>query len=202
MRRDDSESYLHGIPFKIVTDCNSLTLAMKKKEINPRIERWVMELQNFDYVTEHRAGTRMTHVDGLSRCNWVGVISDNPFETNLMCAQNKDERIIEIRKRLEKNEDKLYESRNGVIYRKSENGDTFLFYVPSIMEKNVIFKYHDDLGHQGIAKVYDTMHRSYWFPEMRKKIAKHVKNCCKCIAFSPMSGKVEGMVNAFLRETL
>lgn len=50
--------YLRGIKFKIVTDCNSLTMALKKRDINPRIERWVMELQEHDYVAEHREGKK------------------------------------------------------------------------------------------------------------------------------------------------
>lgn len=29
--------YLHGIKFKIVTDCNALTLTLNRKELNPRI---------------------------------------------------------------------------------------------------------------------------------------------------------------------
>lgn len=34
--------YLHGLQFKIITDCNSLALALKKNEINTRISRWVL----------------------------------------------------------------------------------------------------------------------------------------------------------------
>lgn len=33
--------YLTGIAFTIVSDCNSLVLTFKKKEVNPRIARWV-----------------------------------------------------------------------------------------------------------------------------------------------------------------
>ena len=88
--------HLHGIEFKIITDCNALTLALKKKDINTRICRWVMELQSFDYTTEHREGRKMTHVGGLSRCNMIGIVNDNSFETNLVVAQNKASRIIEI----------------------------------------------------------------------------------------------------------
>jgi len=59
--------YLSGIKFKIVTDCNALTLAFKKKEISPRINRWILELLEYDYVAEHRPGVKMNHVDALSR---------------------------------------------------------------------------------------------------------------------------------------
>ena len=32
-------AYLEGIPFRIITDCNSLTITLSKKQINPRIAR-------------------------------------------------------------------------------------------------------------------------------------------------------------------
>lgn len=184
--------YFHGQTFKIVTDCNSLALALRKHEINPRIARWVLELQNYDYTTEHREGKRMTHVDGLSRINSICVVEDNSFESNLVTAQLQDESIVEIRGRLEKSGDKFFKMRNGIVYRKAR--DNLLFYVPRAMEKSVIFKYHDDLGHIGAEKMCDTISKSYWFPGMRMKSAEHVKNCCKCIAFIPSSGRGEGLL--------
>lgn len=186
--------YLHGQTFKIVTDCNSLALALKKHEINPRIARWVLELQNYDYSTEHREGKRMTHVDGLSRISSVYVVEDNSFESNLVLAQLQDEQIVGIRDKLEKSEDKFFEMRNGVVYRKA--GENLLFYVPSSMERSITFKYHDELGHIGTEKTCDTVSKNYWFPGMRKKILEHIRNCCKCIAFTPSSGKVEGLVHS------
>ncbi|KAK9739166.1 RNase H-like domain found in reverse transcriptase [Popillia japonica] len=81
-------TYLHGISFKIITDCNSLNLAMEKKDINPRIMRWSLVLQNYNYEKkdinprimrwslvlqnynyslEHKRGNLMQHVDALSR---------------------------------------------------------------------------------------------------------------------------------------
>ncbi|GFT81863.1 retrovirus-related Pol polyprotein from transposon 17.6 [Trichonephila clavipes] len=38
-----------------------------KKELITRIARWALQLEEFDYEIEHRAGSRMKHVDGLSR---------------------------------------------------------------------------------------------------------------------------------------
>lgn len=64
------------------------------------------------------------------------------------------------------------------------------FFVPIIVEKNIISKYHDELGHQGANKVYDSVQQNYWFPKMKTKITEHIANCCKCIAFSPTSGKI------------
>ncbi|GFW02723.1 retrovirus-related Pol polyprotein from transposon 17.6 [Trichonephila clavipes] len=39
----------------------------KKKDLITRIARWALQLEEFDYEIEHRAGSRMKHVDALSR---------------------------------------------------------------------------------------------------------------------------------------
>lgn len=90
-------AYLYGKTFKIITDCNSLTLTLNKKELNPRIARWALELQNFDYIVEHREGRCMQHVDALSRSLDVMIVDTNTFEENLIIAQNKDLKIIKIK---------------------------------------------------------------------------------------------------------
>ncbi|GFW61070.1 transposon Tf2-6 polyprotein [Trichonephila clavipes] len=40
---------------------------MQKKELITRIARWALQLEEFDYEIEHRAGSRIKHVDALSR---------------------------------------------------------------------------------------------------------------------------------------
>lgn len=69
--------YLMEIPFVIRTDCSSLTLTLNKKETNPRIARWALELENYDYQIEHRSGINMGHVDALSRCHDAGTADEN-----------------------------------------------------------------------------------------------------------------------------
>lgn len=136
----------------------------------------------------------MTHVDGLSRCDFIAVIEDNTFEANLMLAQNFDIEIKILKSELEKGESKFFEMRNSVVYRKQ--GDKLLFYVPSEMEKSVLFKYHDELGHMGVEKVHDIVSKTYWFPKLRKKIADHIQTCSKCIAYNPSRGKTEGKITS------
>lgn len=69
--------YVEGIPFKIVTDCNSLTMTLAKKQVNPRIARWALELENYNYTIQHRSGVSMGHVDALSRCHADGPADEN-----------------------------------------------------------------------------------------------------------------------------
>ena len=185
--------YLQGIPFKIVTDCNALVMTLNKKDINPRIARWALELQNFDYNTEHRPGKRMAHVDALSRINSILVVEDNTLEFNLTVCQAQDDKIKELRSRLEKEQDGLYEMRNGLVYRKK--GNKLMFYVPRTMEQELLHRYHNEFGHFGADKTYAILQESYWFPEMKTKIRAHIQNCLKCISFSKPSGRIEGFVH-------
>lgn len=174
--------YLQGIRFKIVTDCQALAQTLNKKETSPRISRWVLELQEFDYILEHRAGIRMMHVDALSRTTNIFVLEDNSLDRNLALSQSGDNNIVKLRKELEHKNDRWYEMRDGLIYRKMR--DRLLFYVPSSMEANVMRKYHDELGHVRLNKAIENIQRSYWFPQLRSKVDNHIKTCLKCIAFS------------------
>lgn len=51
--------YLERISFNIVTDCSAVTQTLEKKDINNRIAKWSLQLQNFDYCIVHRPGIRM-----------------------------------------------------------------------------------------------------------------------------------------------
>ena len=186
--------YLSGIKFKILTDCDSFRLALSKQEINPRIARWALFIQNFDYEIQHRPGKRMTHVDALSRCHAILVDEANTFEQTLSLCQNRDEDILKIRAELEKRDLPYYELYNGLVYRK-DRSKKLLFYVPSVMEANVIRANHDSLGHLGLDKVVGNISKLYWFPRMREKVKEYISNCLKCIEFSPLSGKGEGYLN-------
>ncbi|KAK9728530.1 RNase H-like domain found in reverse transcriptase [Popillia japonica] len=78
--------YLHGIPFKILTDCDSLRMTLNKKDVVPRIMRWVLYLENFNYKLEHRPNNKMVHVDALSRAHLM-IIEDNTLEQVLGIKQ-------------------------------------------------------------------------------------------------------------------
>ncbi|XP_018377468.1 PREDICTED: LOW QUALITY PROTEIN: uncharacterized protein K02A2.6-like [Trachymyrmex cornetzi] len=193
--------YLAGSKFKIVTDCDSFRLTLNKKDVNPRISRWALFLQNYDYNIVHRPGKRMSHVDALSRCHSILVLEGSTFERTLSICQDRDKEILKIRDKLEKNDVKHYELRDGLVYRKDKN-KKLLFYVPQSMESNVIRTCHDDIGHVGIDKVVENVAKVYWFPNMREKVKHHIENCLRCIEFSPPSGKAEGFLHGIPKESL
>lgn len=188
--------YLAGKKFKLITDCDSFRLTLARKDINPRIARWALFLQNYDFEIVHRPASRMNHVDALSRAHNILVLEANTFEQTLSIKQSTDPTIKEIRNSLEIKEDKFFELKDGLVYRKVPNKNALLFYVPESMEANVLKTSHDDLGHIGIDKCHEYISRTYWFPKMRDKIKKYISECLKCLAFSPDSGKKEGFLHS------
>ncbi|GFX03516.1 retrovirus-related Pol polyprotein from transposon 17.6 [Trichonephila clavipes] len=61
--------YKYGRKTELHTDAckQGISEDYAKKELITRIARWALQLEEFDYEIEHRAGSRMKHVDALSR---------------------------------------------------------------------------------------------------------------------------------------
>ncbi|GBN83663.1 Retrovirus-related Pol polyprotein from transposon 297, partial [Araneus ventricosus] len=110
--------YLLGIPFKIVTDCSALEKTMQKKDLVTRVARWALLLEEFDYVIEHRSGTRMTHVDALSRfpINIFCISFDNILP-RLKSSQDSDNEVKAIKELLRISAYEDYCDRNGILYK-------------------------------------------------------------------------------------
>lgn len=180
--------YLYGIKFTVITDCNALVYAVNKANLNPRIARWTLILQNYDFKVEHRPGKRMTHVDALSR--QVFFLEILPLERELEFKQLQDTRIKEIADSLEYNNNNKFQLIDGLVYRKGE--DRARFVIPDAMIHNILRIYHDDRSHCGFEKTYQGVHGSYWFPAMRKKIRDHIDNCITCLYANSSTNRLEG----------
>jgi len=61
--------YLLSIHFTVVTDCQSLAYLNIHKTVKPQIAGWFEILQEFDFDVKFRPGSRMAHVDALSRAD-------------------------------------------------------------------------------------------------------------------------------------
>lgn len=60
-------SYLAGRPFTVLTDHAALRYLPMVRDPTGRVARWVMLLQQYDFVIEHRRGRDNGNADGLSR---------------------------------------------------------------------------------------------------------------------------------------
>ena len=85
-----------------------------------------------------------------------------------------------------------FETADGLMYYSSqpESEDPMLrLYIPQEMESIVIKQYHDQLGHMGLDKTYDSIRLKYFFPNMYRKVNTYIEKCIPCQAISDKKPK-------------
>lgn len=155
--------YLIGKEFKFFTDCNSLRATFLKRDLMPRVARWWIALQEYNFTVEYRPGVAMNHVVALSRnaitsnieeisCSVMSVDADW-----LATAQQADPNIQQIIAILNgPNLKELTDIKENYIikdcklYRKTDLGDRWV--VPKGFRWQIMIQNHDDIGHFGIDK--------------------------------------------------
>jgi len=185
--------YLYGMHFRVVTDCNALVYAINKANLNPRISRWILTLQNYNFDITHRPGNKMNHVDALSRS--VGAVDEFPLERKLEYLQLSDLELRKISRKLEVEDDDRYSLVNGLVYRKVDKNLRFV--VPESMIHNVLKIYHDDMAHCGTRKTLEGISLHYWFPHMRRRTQDYIDNCITCLTSNSSANRFEGETQLF-----
>ena len=79
------EIYMLGRQFIIQTDHRALTWLNKFKDKNPRLTRWSLMLQSYNFIVQHRKGQENGNADGLSRM---------PLNGDLCFAPGEEERNV------------------------------------------------------------------------------------------------------------
>ena len=141
-----------GSKFKIKTDHNSLKYFLEQKELNERQQKWVSEVQAYDFEIEYVKGKNNVVADALSRrpaslslrsisTDWRALLlveySKNKFACELLDGQIQDDR---------------YRIVDDIIFYKNR-----IYLVPeSTLRKKIIQAAHDSplSRHQGFLKTY------------------------------------------------
>lgn len=84
--------YLLDFHFIIITDCNAVATMKNTTPLPLRISRWWLLLQETDYELRHRAGSYMTHADGMSRMPVLSGKSSNSVAESILQV-NSDNQI-------------------------------------------------------------------------------------------------------------
>lgn len=187
--------YLLGLRFKIVTDCSAVRYAFNKRDLIPRIARWWLAIQEFDFDICHQSGKTMGHVDALSRNVPESNIAQlSSLDDWFLTVQLQDEKLKIIIDQLNSDDkssvEKEYKIKNDRLYRKTPLGDRLV--VPKSTRWQMLMKYHDQIGHPGIKKCETLLKENYWFAGMTRFIKKYVSACIDCAYKKGNHGKGEG----------
>ena len=199
--------YLLGAPkFKIITGHKPLVSMFNKctAKLPPRIERWVMDMQDVDYELIYEPGRdEQDPLDFLSRHPLPVSGSDNT-EKVIKSVIEAEHAIVIDKIRDETRKDKqlqrLYETilkedwekrRKDVLisqfYSLKEElyvTDGLIFrlnqiIVPEKLQHAVIKAAHS-LGHLGMTKTKQMLRHKYWFPGMNRLVEEIIGQCYEC----------------------
>lgn len=179
--------YLLGVRFKLVTDCDALKKTLYKQDIAPKIARWALTLEEFEYDVEHRSGSQLRHVDALSRYP-VRVVEDK-FIGTLRARQEEDDRIRAIKQVLGNGPYEDYFVEGGLVMK--QIGNKKIIVLPASMYVEVIRREHEN-GHFGVKKMAERISEEFYIPNLTERLERYVKCCIPCILSERKKGKVEG----------
>lgn len=199
--------YLLGIKFTLVTDCIALRASLTKRDLIPRVARWWIVLQEYDFEIQYKPGCTLSHVDALSRNPQPNILEESPNaiisvynitqEDWLLSMQLNDPELKRIRNILENDQlsdvieiKQNYILKNNRLYKK--HNDTLKWVVPKCARFQLCKLNHDEIGHFSIEKTLNKIQKDFWFPKMKRFITKYVKSCIECAYSKEPSGPKEG----------
>lgn len=179
--------YLIGMPFTVVTDCNALKATQNKKDLLPRVARWWIYLQDYNFTIQYSKGVMIPHADYLSR-NPVHLINNIEKPRNwAQIAQAGDEKTQTLIRSLEGGnlDSSRYVKRNDILYyRYTPVGEEprLLCYIPKGHRLSLLRIFHDEHSHINADKTTDLILKHFWFPGLRAFVTKYISHCLICIA--------------------
>lgn len=204
--------YLLGSKFLVVTDCNAVATLKTTTTLIPRIARWWLKLQEFDFECIHRAGEQIPHVDGMSRQPVLQaeeqytiadkVLTISPINEDwVYTMQYQDPKIKEVFEILNDKKDDArwpqikidYVITASRLYRNTPDGKKLV--VPQAIRWRVTKLNHDDAGHFGVEKTLERMRKHFWFPRMRRYVKSYLDACPECCMNKVKGGKPDSQLH-------
>jgi transposase InsO family protein len=193
-------SYLYGQRFTLITDHRPLTWLKTMTNPTPKLGRWQMILEQFDFDIIYKQGKLNTNADALSRVNINNVqveLACELSEETIREEQLNDATLQDVRRimdgeniRVNKNSnlwpfvsklDQFYIGDNDIMYRQT-NEDVTQIVLPPSLHEHVFQLLHEQpcAGHLASDKVEGRFTSQFYFPNIKPKIMEFVRKCQEC----------------------
>ena len=198
--------YLHGRPFRVVTDHHSLRYLQTQPHLSARQARWMEFLQQFDSTIEYQSGKLNVVADALSRRpdhkdERLAAAADAAAEAPSAPADSLLQRLrdaaiadAEYAALLSAPQQAgtKYSVRDGLLYCGQQ------VRVPNSAEvrRTLLQEAHDALlaGHAGTAKTVELLSRWYVWPGMHADVSEYVRTCLLCQSNKARTTHVAGLL--------
>ena len=151
-------------------------------EISPEVDERALEVAVLD--------SQKFNPSQLASCQVAQpeqVSEDEGFGFDMVTEQARDEVAVKIMQDLKgdkcpKSVDRRYILKDNILHYLSDpdNEPVMRVFVPNHLRAQVLKQYHDENGHMGVDKTYDTAKLKYYWPNMYKTLHQHVASCVTC----------------------
>jgi len=211
--------YIFGRPFDVITDHAALKWLESMKQLDGRLGRWALKLQQYQMNIIGRPGKQNGNADALSRIgedNVIRVIDlEESFKERIRQRQLEDSKLGSLIEYLEKQDlpvndhlakwiianAKDYEMIDGILnvniwnHRMNRrNQKKFRLAVPESMKEVILADCHDakTSAHLGIKRTYERMSEKYYWNGMYEDARKYVLQCHLCATKKLVPDKYAG----------
>lgn len=198
-------TYLYGRPFIIRTDHQAIPMIAKGKPTSRRVLKWLMEMEDYNYILQYTPATKIKHADALSRMrpNEEADLNDDSHDPILSqqvamliddgrqwepiinheewVEDQRNEPEFKSKLQLAQNPNEVrFAMKNNILYQQID--EKYVPLVPRKYRKAMIAKFHDPpvMGHQGAERTFFSMKRYMYWPGMRQDIEAYVQGCDLC----------------------
>ena len=199
--------YLYGARFLLRTDNQPLSWLRTLKNPTPRLARWILKLQEYDFEIEHRPGSRHRNADALSRLpvgepassvntilhngDWnrddirerqLADVNVGPIFRLVQANTRPPEQTVpaskEYRRMFRDRND--FTERDPLLVRRSEHGEQTV--IPAVDRAAVLQALHADpnSGHLGREKMIEKLMPGYYWYGMLSDADDYCRSCLEC----------------------
>jgi hypothetical protein len=205
------KQYLYGQPFELISDHKPLVWLRTMKNPSPKLARWLMQLEAFNFTVNYKEGAKNANADVMSRLpeheevpetNTLEIIDmesgisreeirkaqeDNPLVERVMSLLDNNgiwPQTTALRPFYDKRDDLFVHE--GILCRQVDDAYTQLVLLPELHERALQY-FHDSpvAGHSGIDRTEKRWLQNFYWPNARKIIADYIRACPVCEKFKP-----------------
>jgi len=149
--------YLHGKKFLVRMDHSALSYLRKFSDHNSCLMRWSLKSSELDFVVEHRPGSKIGHVDALSRHVGAVMPEDSLDKERILIEQQNDEFCTKQEPGTYSSKREFFLDKDSVVYRRRPC-DKHQVVVPRSLIYDVIQENHNPVyvAHPGVKRTHFT----------------------------------------------
>jgi transposase InsO family protein len=180
------DSFVRGREIEVVTDCSSLVWL---KDAKGKVGRWASRLSEYRMRLVHTSGSKIPHVDYISRNCF-----DDDFLADRMVWALQFPQLAEVQQLqsefASQVQGKAFMRRDGWVYYRNR------IWVPPPLRHRIIHASHSmaPYYHPGYKKTKSIIMRVFCWPRIDEDVAAYVKACLACQRIRPGTERLQGLL--------